>query len=52
VIQIDKKYDRIFVLALINSRLLQFIMYKMTFEKTKGAFTKAKFIIMKNFQFG
>ena len=31
-----------YLLGLINSRLFQFIMDKLTFEKTKGAFTKAK----------
>ena len=31
-----------YLLGLINSRLFQFIMNKLTFEKTKGAFTKAK----------
>ena len=41
-IPIDKKFNLKFILSLINSRLFQFIMNKMTFEKTKGAFTKAK----------
>lgn len=41
-ILIDKKYSLKFVLGLLNSKLFQYIMYKMTFEKTKGAFTKAK----------
>lgn len=35
-------YSIEYLLGLINSRLFQFIMNKLTFEKTKGAFTKAK----------
>lgn len=31
-----------YLLALIDSKLFQFIMNKLTFEKTEGAFTKAK----------
>lgn len=31
-----------YILALINSKVYQFLMDKLTFEKTKGAFTKAK----------
>ena len=41
-ILIDKNYSLKFILGLLNSKLFQYIMYKMTFEKTKGAFTKAK----------
>lgn len=39
---IDKRFSLKYVLALINSTLFQFLMNKLTFEKTKGAFTKAK----------
>ena len=35
-------YSIEYLLGLINSQLFQFIMDKLTFEKTKGAFTKAK----------
>ena len=38
----DKSFSLKFLLGLLNSRLFQYIMYKLTFEKTKGAFTKAK----------
>ncbi len=38
----DIKYDLKYLLALINSKVYQFLMNKLTFEKTKGAFTKAK----------
>lgn len=31
-----------YLLALINSKVFQFVMNKITFEKTKGAFTKAR----------
>ena len=41
-ILINKQYKLLYVLCLINSRLFQFLMNKTTFEKTKGAFTKAK----------
>ena len=41
-ILIDKEYSMRFLLGLINSKLFQYLMYKLTFEKTKGAFTKAK----------
>lgn len=41
-ILIDKKFDLRYVLACINSHIFQFLMNKLTFEKTKGAFTKAK----------
>lgn len=37
-----KDFSLEFLLGLINSELFQFIMNKLTFEKTKGAFTKAK----------
>ena len=38
----DQSFSLKYLLGLINSRLFQYIMYKLTFEKTKGAFTKAK----------
>ena len=38
----DNYFNLKYLLALINSRLFQFIMNKLTFEKTKGAFTKAR----------
>lgn len=38
----DKSFSLKYILGLLNSRLFQFLMYKLTFEKTKGAFTKAK----------
>ena len=38
----DRSFNLKYLLALINSRLFQFIMNKLTFEKTKGAFTKAR----------
>ena len=41
-ILIDNKFSLKYLLGLINSKLFQFLMYKLTFEKTKGAFTKAK----------
>ena len=41
-ILIDNNFSLKFILGLLNSKLFQYIMYKMTFEKTKGAFTKAK----------
>lgn len=41
-ILIDKNFNLKFLLGLINSTLFQFLMHKMIFEKTKGAFTKAK----------
>lgn len=41
-ILIDDSYSMKYLLGLINSRLFQYLMYKLTFEKTKGAFTKAK----------
>ena len=41
-ILVDKSYSMRFLLGLINSKLFQYLMYKLTFEKTKGAFTKAK----------
>ncbi len=41
-ILIDKRFDLRYLLGLINSRLFQFLMWKIALEKTKGAFTKAK----------
>ncbi len=41
-ILINKDYSLKYILGLLNSCLFQFMMYKLTFEKTKGAFTKAK----------
>ena len=41
-ILIDDSYDLKYLLGLLNSKLMQYIMNKLTFEKTKGAFTKAK----------
>lgn len=41
-ILIDEKFSLEYLLGLINSTLFQFLMNKLTFEKTKGAFTKAK----------
>ena len=38
----DNYFNLKYLLSLINSRLFQFIMNKLTFEKTKGAFTKAR----------
>lgn len=38
----NPNYNLKYILALINSRIFQFLMNKLTFEKTKGAFTKAK----------
>lgn len=38
----DPSYSLKYLLGLINSKLFQFLMYKLTFEKTEGAFTKAK----------
>ena len=38
----NNKYCLKYLLGLINSHLFQYLMYKLTFEKTKGAFTKAK----------
>lgn len=35
-------FDLKYILALINSKIYQFLMNILTFEKTKGAFTKAK----------
>jgi hypothetical protein len=39
---IDPKFSIKYILGLINSSLFQYLMNKLTFEKTKGAFTKAK----------
>jgi hypothetical protein len=41
-ILIDKKYSLKYLLSLLNSKLFQYLMNKLTFEKTKGAFTKAR----------
>ena len=41
-ILLNKKFDLKYLLGLIYSNLFQYLMYKLTFEKTKGAFTKAK----------
>lgn len=41
-ILIDISFNLKYVLGCINSSLFQFLMNKLTFEKTKGAFTKAK----------
>lgn len=41
-ILIDKRYSLEYLLGLINSKLFQHLMNKLAFEKTKGAFTKAK----------
>ena len=38
----DEAFSMYYLLGLINSELFQFLMNKLTFEKTKGAFTKAK----------
>jgi hypothetical protein len=41
-ILINKEFSLKYILGLLNSKLFQYLMYKLTFEKTKGAFTKAK----------
>ncbi|WP_341199385.1 Eco57I restriction-modification methylase domain-containing protein [Croceibacter atlanticus] len=41
-ILINKEIDLKYILGLLNSSLFQFLMNRKTFEKTKGAFTKAK----------
>lgn len=41
-ILIDEEYDLKFILALLNSSVFLFLMKKIAFEKTEGAFTKAK----------
>jgi len=41
-ILIDRNYDLKYILALLNSEIFQYLMNLQTFEKTKGAFTKAK----------
>ncbi|MDE7347702.1 MAG: N-6 DNA methylase [Muribaculaceae bacterium] len=38
----SNEYSLEYILGLINSELFQHLMNKLTFEKTKGAFTKAK----------
>ena len=40
-ILIDKRYSLKYLLSLLNSKIFQYLMNKLTFEKTKGAFTKA-----------
>ena len=42
IILIDEKYSLKYCLGLLNSSLFQYLMNLMTFDKTKGAFTKAK----------
>ena len=41
-ILINNEFSLKYILGLLNSKLFQYLMYKLTFEKTKGAFTKAK----------
>ncbi|MBR6179077.1 MAG: Eco57I restriction-modification methylase domain-containing protein [Bacteroidales bacterium] len=41
-ILIDNNYSLKYLLGLVDSTLFQYLMNKLTFEKTKGAFTKAK----------
>ena len=41
-ILIDNSFSLKYILALINSKLFQYILNQLTFEKTKGAFTKAR----------
>ena len=41
-ILIDKNFDLKYLLALLNSKVFQYQMNLLTFEKTKGAFTKAR----------
>lgn len=41
-ILVDESFDLKYLLGLLNSKLMQYVMNKLTFEKTKGAFTKAK----------
>lgn len=38
----NEAYSLRYLLGLINSKVFQFLMNKITFEKTKGAFTKAR----------
>jgi tRNA1(Val) A37 N6-methylase TrmN6 len=42
VILRNPNFNLKYVLALINSKLFQYLMQTLTFDKTKGAFTKAK----------
>lgn len=42
VILRNSNFNLKYVLALINSKLFQYLMQTLTFDKTKGAFTKAK----------
>jgi len=41
-ILINKTYDLQFILGLLNSTLFHYLMFKINFENTSGAFTKAK----------
>lgn len=41
-ILIDNRFSLKYLLGILNSSLIQFLMNKLTFEKTSGAFTKAK----------
>lgn len=41
-ILINDNYHLEYILALLNSKLLNYLMYKINFENTGGAFTKAK----------
>ena len=41
-IPINSEFDIRYLLGLINSNLFQYLMKTLTFDKTKGAFTKAK----------
>ena len=41
-ILINKNYEIEFVISLLNSKLFQYLLNQLTFEKTKGAFTKAR----------
>ena len=38
----DDRFDLRYILGLINSKLFQFLMWKIALEKTQGAFAKAK----------
>ena len=41
-ILVNNEFSLKYILGLLNSKLFQYLMYKLTFEKTKGVFTKAK----------
>ena len=41
-ISVNQSYDLRFILALLNSSTFDYLMYKINFENTGGAFTKAK----------